>query len=607
MLLAPMINLMQGCIEQPALPVADAAPLGPVMAACRKRNGSAAALVESTLDRLAPRLSPDAGYELGYTLQVPLLQLFVRAPDGATGSADPARDRWVIDRDVVNRLVQTLADDPRPAIVYLFSTHFGTGAPIEAELADDLANLAVTPDGPMRKDRYYGIGIYPWSIAQADNGVARRRLQAIDAVVGAICRLPRADRKKIRAVTLLGEVHQMFPDFEAGMGFAPPHSPYAVSDYSAASVRGFRRFLQQRFGGVEALNRFLGQSPADAYQGFDEVDPPARDIRTQRLRRFVEHIDSFAQGVLPIAGWAAPAPDGAPRRISLLLDGAPLAQVTAHLGRQDVLAVRPEIGRADVGWRFDLDFSKLAIGVHRIDLLLHPGAGVNGTPLLVGTRHVSIMGRDQRTPPDAPMNATLPAHDVAPVPSDFWIDLPVDGAAYWFNPLVPLWHAFRNDQVVRYLDQFDQRVGSSCLWDTPRYEHQIVPFTNPGWDANKFAVDASLQAAGGLGLGVSLYGEAALGRDLFALLERWRKGRYGITEFHPLQQVAPMQLQALLQQHRAHGARFVSFFLEPYANGEVIATPRNLFSLDPDNPKFSSDQLYRSMQRVLDGNAQSGR
>ncbi len=607
LLLAPMINVMQGCIERPQPSLTTALPDGPVVQTCRREGGSAAALVESTLQRLGPQRSPDGRYELGYTLQVPLLQLFKRT--GAAGLAADSQpiaadhgssSDWVIDRDAVTRLVHTLADDPRPAIVYLFSTHFGIGAPIEAALAADPANLAVTARGPLARDRYYGLDIHPWSVARIDNGIAQRRLQAIDAVVGAICRLPSEAREKIRALTLLGEVHQLFPDFEAGMGFA---SPYLVSDYSTASVRAFRGFLRQRFGGIAALNRFLGQSADVAYRSFDDVDPPSRDIRTDRLQRFVEHIDSFAQGTLPIAGWAAPAADGRPRRVQLLLDGEPLAQVTAHLGRQDVLAARPEIGRADVGWRHDLDFRQLPVGVHRIDLLLLPPDGTNALPLHVGTRRISIMGRDQTTPPELPMKAELPPHVVGPLPPDFWIDLPADRTAYWFNPLVPLWHAFRNDQVVRYLDRFDRRVADSCLWDTPRYVHQILPFTNPGWDANKFAVDASLHAAGGIQLGVSLYGEAARGEGLFPLLAQWQKTRYGVTEFHPLKAVPAAQLQDVLQRHRAHGAQFVSFFLEPYAGSESIENPQNLFSFDPSNPKFGSDRLFESVQALMNGKA----
>ena len=605
LLLAPMINVMQGCIDKSDPPPrvgTPAGPSGPIAQACQRDGGSAAALIESTLQRVGPRLSADGRYELGYTLQVPLLELFKAAnppempaasgaPDHATAEGD-----WTIDQDTVTRIVRTLADDPRPAVVYLFSTHFGIGAPIEAALAADPANLAMTARGPLAKDRYYGIDIYPWSIARTDNGIGQRRLQAVDAVVGAICRLPRAAREKIRALTLLGEVHQLFPDFEAGMGFAPP---YLVSDYSATSVKGFQRFLRQRFGRIGALNAFLSQSADAAYRSFADVDPPSHDIRTDRLQRFVEHIDSFAHGTLPIAGWAAPAADGSPRHLQLLLDGEPLAQVTAHLGRQDVLAARPEIGRADVGWRHDLDFRLLPVGVHRIDLLLLPPAGASTLPRHVGTRRISVMSRDQATPPELPMKAALPPHEIGPLPADFWIDLPADRTAYWFNPLVPLWHTFRNDQVVRYLDRFDRRVADSCLWDTPRYVHQILPFTNPGWDANKFAVDASLHAVGGTQLGVSLYGQAASGGGLFPLLDRWHKSRYGVTEFHPLQGLSPMQLQDVLQRHRAHGANFVSFFLEPYAGSEVIANPKNLFSFDPKNPRFGSDQLFQSMQTLM--------
>ena len=601
LLLAPMINVIQGCIEKPDALASGRTPAalpGPIVQACQRDGGSAAALIESTLQRVGPQRSPDGHYELGYTLQVPLLQLFKAAkPANDPLNSDGA---WVIDQDAVTRIVRTLADDPRPAIVYLFSTHFGIGAPIEAALAADPANLAVTARGRLEKDRYYGIDIYPWTIAGTDNDIARRRLQAVDAVVGAICRLPSSARDRIRAVTLLGEVHQLFPDFEAGMGFVPP---YLVSDYSAASVQAFRGFLRQRFGRIAALNAFLEQSADVAYQTFDDVDPPSRDIRTDRLQRFVEHIDSFAHGTLPIAGWAAPTADGSPRRLQLLIDGEPLAEVKAQLGRQDVLAARPEIGRADVGWRYDLDFRSLPVGVHRVDLLLLPPAGTNALPLHVGTRHISVMGRDQKTPSELPMKAVLPAHTVGPLPADFWIDLPADRTAYWFNPLVPLWHAFRNDQVVRYLDRFDRRVADSCLWDTPRYVHQILPFTNPGWDANKFAVDASLHPAGGTQLGISLYGEAARGEGLFPLLDRWQTHRYGVTEFHPLQAVPPEQLQTVLQRHRAHGAEFVSFFLEPYAGSEAIASPKNPFSFDPANPRFGSDRLFRSVQTLLNDKA----
>ena len=595
LLLAPMIGVMAPCILPAASPPKAVAAKAPPSEGCAGPHGSAATLIESTLAGVGPQISPGGEFELGYTLQIPLLEMFTRSDAAGAGG-------WAIDRDAVRRVVRTLKDNPRPAIVYLFSTHFGVGAPIEAELARDLANLAATRDGPMAPDRYYTLDIYPWSIATTGNAITRRRGEAIDAVVDEICRLPAKDRDKIRGLTLLGEVHQLFPDFEAGMGFAPP---YRVSDYSATSVKDFRELLKLRFGDIAALNAHLGMEPRDAWRSFDAVDPPSKNIRSEPLARFTDHIDSFAQGTLPISGWAAPNADGTPRWIRIYLNGEPLARVPANLSRQDVRAALPALGTADVGWRFDLDFAALPPGGYRIDLMMEQGAAVPpgaAAPRLLhlGTRQISLMGRGQQPPAALPMRA-LPASDPAGADANYFIDQPPDQSAYWFNPLVPLWHAFRNQQVVRYLDWADRRVGRSCLWDTPRYMHQIVPYANPGWDANKFAVDASLKPRGGIRLGVSLYGEPTYGASFFRRLAASREDRFGVTEFHPLSAMTPAATRAMLERLRAHGAAFVSFFLEPRFGGRRLDTQMNIFSLDPANPKFGSDALYRSMRELMRG------
>ncbi|MEO8247968.1 MAG: hypothetical protein ABI589_01230 [Burkholderiales bacterium] len=596
LLLAPMIGVMDRCILAPTTaPISDGAreSMG-----CTGPTGSAASLIDSTLAEFGSPLSPDGRFQLGYTLHIPLLKLFTRAESNASAPAGPDGG-WKIDKDVVRRTVRTLKDSPYPAIVYLFSTHFGVGSPLEDELASDPANLAATADGPMAKDHYYDINVYPWSIARTDNAITRRRTEAVQAVVHEICQLPTADRSKIRGVTLLGEVHHLFPDFEAGMGFAPP---YRVSDYSAASVKNFRVFLRQRFGTIGRLNAALGINQASPYSGFDAVDPPSKDIRVQSLSRFTEHIDSFAQGALPIAGWVARAEDGGARWIRIYLDGDFVARVSAHLSRQDVLEALPELGTADVGWRWDLDFSKLPIGIHQIDVMVEmPGPqGATGAASLehLATRKISIMGRNQQTPPRVAAG-TLPPSQPADDVLKFSIDQPANATAYWYNPLVPLWHAFRNNQVVRYLDYFDRLVADSCLWDTPRYIHQILPFTNPGWDSNKFAVDASLQTIGGIQLGVSLYGEPTYGSSFFDRLATLGDDHYGVTEFHPLSAMAPGATLAMFREHQNHGARFVSFFLEPRWNGNLLPGEINLFGLDPSNPKFGSRQLYRAIQTLL--------
>lgn len=568
LLLAPMMRLTQPCMLA-----------APNDLSCRGSSDSAAALVEATLSRIGPRVSPSGKYELGYTLQVPLLQLL-----------QPIGNDWVVNIPAVQRLARTLRDVDRPAVLYLFSTHFGIEAPIQAALAQDSANLAVTPQGPMPNDTYDGMVIYPWSVARTDNEITRRRVQVISAVIEEICRLEPEHHAKIRGITVLGELHHLFPGFEAGMGF---DDHYSVSDYSEISADGFRSFLGKHFKGIDKLNSAIGTD----YSSYAEVRPPSKNIRSEALQRFTEHIDSYAHGRLPVSGWVHPdkAQRIAPAWIRIYLDGDQVARVAADLGRQDVLSALPKLGTADVGWRFDLDFSTIATGVHRIDVALE-----NGTSELVhlGTRHISVMDRQQNQPlvlPAKKLPITVPAGKEL----QFHIDTPRDGASFFYNPLVPLWHSFRQQQLVDYLTYFDRLIQASCMSRSDRYVHQIVPFTNPGWDAQKFAVEATLELKSKFYLGVSLYGESSYGRSFFDWYSKSGHRFYGVTEFHPLRAMEPTELRATLDMHRARGARFLSFFMESRWKSDGSSTDHNRFSLDADNPISGSDKLFQSMKTVL--------
>lgn len=574
LLLAPMIGVIEPCL------LSGPAPREPALAsACDGAGGSAAALVESTLRALAPRAPQQPAYALGYTLPVPLLQLFRRdGPD------------WAIDRSLAQRFARTVRDTDRPLILYLFSTHFAAGAPIEEELARDPANLAFTRDGPLGSDTYYGSTIYNWSFARIDNSLTARRTQAVQAVLDAVCALSPQHRAKIRGVSLLGELHHLFPDFQSGMGF---QAPYRITDYSAASAEGFRHALQAQFVHIERLNRAVGSR----YTSFAEVQPPSRDIRTQRLHRFEEHIDAYAHGVLPVTGWvfSNQPPSQGPAWVRIYRNGELAGRVPARRSRQDVLQALPQLGTADLGWQLDLDFSQWTPGLHRLDVMLERA---DGPPMQLGTRHIAVMDRRQGTPmpqPQRPLPATR-ALGEGVVGS---LDAPAEQATYYFNPLVPLWHAFRAQQVVDYLQHFNALVAASCLHDTPRYTHQIVPFVNPGWDTTRYAIDASLEPQPRLHLGVSLYGEASYGHSFTDWFAHTSHRRYGITEFHPLKAMDAAALDAVFAHHAAQGAEFLSFFLEPRWHGRLVERGHNAFSFDPDNPQHGADALYRAVQQVL--------
>ena len=587
LLLAPMIGQLEPCVSRTALPPEHV--IDPAFVACSSDAGSAAAVIDHTLSRLGPRISANGRYELGYTLNVPLLKFLVLR-----------EGQWVLDQVAIDRTLKAIAQSDRRLILYLFSTHFSGFAPIEPVLAADPANVAMTQGGPLGMGKHYGMDVYPWTLARTDNSLTRARVQVIQAFVDELCkRQSRAVRNRIEGITLLGETHQLFPDFEAGMGF---DGKYLVTDYSQASADNFRLFLKKRYANVSALNQALGGSK---FADFNAVEPPSKDIRRDALRHFWEHIDAYAAGSFPVSGWLAPQPN-LTGWVQIYVNGEPQARVRAGLGRQDVKDHLPDLKTANVGWRYDLDFHSLAPGIYEVAALAEVSEGL---PVMLGKKNISVIDREQSTP-QRTASKNLPAH-AQPTADKASFDLPTPDSAYFYNPLAALWRDFREQQVVDYLQFVAQPLLDSCLSETPRYVHQLFPYPNPSWDTTKYAVNASLTRTSDLRLGVSLYGEGGYGESFFDWKgktwgpSQWpvmdRKQIYGITEFHPLRGMDSAELQGVFDRHRDNGAQFLSFFLEgrgpinrPYAvKGSTIPF------LGEANTQNGSDQLYRSVKQLM--------
>lgn len=574
-----MIGVIENCILRPS--DTSAAPSNGLSQKCDGEQGSAAALVESTLSALAPHATAQLKkVQLGYTLPVPLLQLIRQTPAG-----------WEVDVDTANKFARTIRDNERPLILYLFSSHFSTGAPIEKILASDGDNIASTQDGRLSTGSYYGEPVYHWSTASTHNAITRWRVRTINTLVDQICRLPPKDREKIQGITLLGETHQYFPNFESGMGF---DSPYRVTDYSPRSVAGFQSFLAQKFDSIGTLNRSVGSS----YSSFSDVKPPSKDIRSEKLSGFTEHIDSFAHGSLPISGWvyvpANHAGNTSSPRIQIYLNGKFWGKTNVNIRRQDVLEAHPEMGNADTGWRVDMDYRRMSLGVHKLDIFLEAGGG--GLTHL-GSRRIVLMDKSQATPLEHASSALPPRISAPSFP--FHLDQPRDLYSYYYNPLVPLWLEFREKQIKDYIDFFGHLLAESCLSGVPRYAHQIFPYANPSWDSNKLSVGSSLQGSKSYLPGVSLYGDATYGTSFLSWHQRGPRRPYGITEFHPLKPLDAKAIQDVIETHRRSGARFLSFFLEPRWEGTATPRNHNIFSFDPNNPQFGSDVLYESVRQVI--------
>ena len=437
LLLTPAIGMLSDCLAM------EPPRKGELEAACTGPQGSAAERIEDALRQIdAPQRSPDGHFEMGYTLLVPLLNLFERDASGA----------WAIDRTATARIARTVQDVPRPMVLYLFSTHFSERAPIEPELAGDPANIAHTQHGALPVDSFMGEAMYPWSIVRTDNSITQRREQAIAAVLEPLCTLPDEARRRIVGVNLLGEVHHLYPSFESGMG---ADSDYIISDYSQASVENFRRWLQQRFGTLDALHAYIGGSP---FASWDAVQPPARNILRERLEHFRQYLDDAAAGTLAISGWAHDASLRAGQFpwVRVYVDGVLHARVRASAERHDVAEALPDVGNR-VGWRHDLHFASLQRGRHRIDVMQEGG---DGHLYHMGARFITITGQSQDTVPDIPMQRALPKTLPPGAHIRHSWDTPRDGRAVPHNPLAALWHEF-SPHFWQHLD--DAAAGTLAI------------------------------------------------------------------------------------------------------------------------------------------------
>lgn len=578
LLLAPMMDL-DGCL----LAHRGLLSYSPLPVDARRRcleEGGSVGLVEATM---AP-FQDGRDFQWGYTLKLPLLQLYERDEAG----------RWALDERALAHVAKTIATSRRPVVLYLFSNHFSAHTPLEEELAREPDNLARLAEGVLEPEVYHGAPLYPWSVAKVDNRLSQMRATAIDGVVRHLCHLTDAQRAPLVAVTLLGETHHLFPGFEQGMAF---DAPYRLADYSPASLRGFSDWLAARFSHVGALNRYLG---GVHHSTFSDVLPPGLAPPAAGSENAW---GPFAHGWMPVSGWvhAGPTDGEQPARVRIMVNGQQVVEMVADRSRQDVLAALPALGRAEVGFQALLDYRDWPAGTHRVEVYWVPRKG-SQTPVLLGRRDVQVVTAEgRRVPPGNSAFLQAPtAHEQAGSPPGgrAWLDNPVAGTVLRYDPLVGLWHTYRAQQVVDYIGYFARRLEGTCLRDVPRYTHQIFPHANPGWDVTRFAVDASLNPPLPLRLGVSLYGEAAFGESFSKEPGRAAKTLYAVTEFHPLRAMSERELSQTLRRHHDDGAVFVSFFLETRWKGERVRPPQNPYAFEPDNPLFGSDQLYRAAQAL---------
>ncbi len=531
--------------------------------------------LKHTLDTLEPD-GPSGEVRLGTTLPVNLLSLFRH--DG---------DDWVYDEAPVARMLEFAAAIARPVVLQLTGNHFTGDGPLVKFLLSRTENLMQFGDGAVPADRYFRNNVNPFTLlCDPAIEVNRYRYQALRQVLGALQIFDREHPGLLVGVTLNGETHHLYGDFTDGGGLA---GAVSITDYSAASVAGFRNWLRQRHGDLGSLNRLIGGD----YRDWQSVRPPGDAAAAERSR--LAYIDSHAHGVLTVEGWCDPLTQV--REIVIEVDARPMARASLGLSRPDVFEHCDDIVEMNVGFRAELDYTGLKQGAHQ---LLARAICHDGRVFVVGRRQFHVVSAAGKAV--AADWYRLPSRLVYRLAGHFrkestgfrgWCDLPAEETRLLFNPLAQEWHQYRRYQVERYLEQF-WHVAVSTGFDPRRlFSHQIlIPYFGRRSEF-LYATGDTLRPESVYQPGVTLYGGQTVSSSVAGLFSG---RRYAVTEFHPLaSRHSSIHAQAL-QLHRASGAVWVApFFLSPFE-------PRHAdpgyarFWIDPRNRQFGSNLLYEAIR-----------
>ncbi|MFC5497102.1 beta-galactosidase [Caenimonas terrae] len=546
---------------------------------CAAHNNNAVEAAASLLDALEPG-GPRGAVQVGYTVTVQLLSLY-RKREG----------RWAIDEARIKRVMDVLNALKRPAVLYLAANHFDTSGEITSFLESDPANLMHLADGSVPGSAYFGYKIVPYTL-QTDESIPvnRLRFDALRRVAASVVALPKATRDRLVAITLAGEVHHMFPNFEGGMG---NFEQLSVTDYSPASVAGFRRWLRNAYRSVDALNQATGAR----YGSFEEVQPPARSMLAAHANA-LQHFDGAADGWLAVSGWLWD-PKHRIAGLELYVDGQSVAQVPGDFNRLDVYRTLDAVDDPSVGFRHDLDFSSWAPGEYALQVVARTAAGnqeLGHATLQVEAGAPPRPGGEQR---HAGRLVRLPAlATLSDVRAS--LDLPKPVQKVMFNRLARDWNGYRAWQVKEFIASMYRVARSAGLPADKLYSHQILPRANSSWNAQFFATDDSVGAALPWKQGINTYGGAAGSTWTQRYIQEMHLTDYGVPEFHQQQWKRPDAAARALALHQRLGARFVSpYYMSVIGDrNQKAGATLNRMEIRPNNSLDGSDQLYRAIQAM---------
>jgi hypothetical protein len=519
--------------------------------------------LQNFLDSLQP--NPTGNIRLGYMISINVYELFSQDTSG----------QWKFDPSRMAFFTELFRQVDRPVVINLRANHFvGDDARLVAELMAHESSFARLNDGsPVKVDYYMNPVFAPNFTLDETIPLNRYRFDGFRQAASLLAEFDRRNPGIVHAITLAGELHHFLPDL-ANPRAAGQFEGAQMTDYSPESVRDFVVWLKNRYHELSEVNDRLGTS----FGSWEELDPPRWDLRTGRAAPQWSHMDSYANGLLPVFGWIQPPMNGS---LKVYVDGAPVGEAEYGLSRLDVYDAVPSLVESDVGFRFDLDYRKLAAGRH----ILHVVAErENVGRFLVGDRRFRIVrhfGVQKDQPGDAAATAFKELDNLPPCvirgEKFAWLDHPQHDLLLQFNPYAGEWQEFREYQVESLLLKFAEIAVEAGIAPGKLYSHQIMPQFEGSWNRVAFAVPAKPSDANLFYPGINLYGGAAVYRGIGEYLQGIR---YGVPELHPRmgKSISRDIFLRTLQYHRDLGAGFVC----PYFMGLREQEGRRYMS-DPAN------------------------
>jgi hypothetical protein len=497
--------------------------------------------------------------------------------------------QWVFDHAQMKFFTDLFLEVGRPVVINLRANHFVGEGPLVDELITHESSFARLNDDSTVKEIYYRNAVFAPTFSLDDSiPLNHYRFGGFRQVIDLLVAFDRKNPGMIHAITLAGEIHHFLAEL-ADPGAAGKFDGARMTDYSPASVRDFRDWLKLRHVSLGRLNERFGTP----FESWEEVSPPRHNLSTEDTAPRWQHMDSYANGILPVFGWATPPLDGV---LDVYLNGAHLGEAEYGLSRLDVYEAIPWLRDSDIGFRFDLDFRALAAGPHLIHVVLQRD---DGRRFLVGRRSIVIGDRKTSSTPGA-----FPGLDDLPEPFDnrgrvAWLDHPPEAMRLFFNPFAAEWQLFREHQVNALLLKFAQIAVDAGVDPHKLYSHQIMAQFEGCWNRVAFAVTDEAPPDNLFAPGVDLYGGSAIYRGLAGFT---RGRRYAVPELHPRmgKRISKDVFLQALKYHRELGANFVCPYFtalrEPHG---AAANPVDALLIHPLNPAFGSLFFHSALVEFL--------